>query len=677
MAVKLTIDIKLNSQSIANNTSNVTVNVNATWSSGSYNLNQKNGWVKIDGTQYNFTSDLNPNRKTSGVSTLYSKTVNISHASDGKKAFDCSALYNCNLPSATNVEAGVKDYALPTIPRKSTLSVGNGTLGKPQTLTVTEQASSFTHTITAKCGSASTTICTKSTSNSISFTPPLSWASQNTTGTSVSVTYTITTYNGSTSVGSNTYTKTCSIPASVKPSCSISVSDPTGTADTYEFAEQAYVEGVSKFKVVVTPTTSYGSPIASYKTTANGATYTTATFTTGTLSSSGMLTIKATVTDKRGRSGSAEIKVNVWEYSKPIISKLSVGRCSKVYDENGNDTGEYVANDIGDWAQVTCSASVTDVGDSQRCELCLYYKKASEASWTGPISLAYDDIAPTNKVYRFEAESGSSYDVKVVMEDVLGNTTSRTAVISTAFTLMHWGADGRSMGIGKVAELEDGLDIGLKTRFTGGISYIVLPPGANIGAQVIPGFYVGHNVSSNGYTDCPITSGTFTLEVKSAGPSGQLWQILTVCDKTISATYERFYYGSAWGDWVCTSDFGGKLLWQGVYYMSANQTVTLAEPVSFQNNGIVLVFSRYSSGTAQNYHFNHAFVHKAFVKLHPGVGNTFLMTTDGSFSVMATKYIYIHDDHIDGNAINEATGTGTSGVKYENNGFVLRYVIGV
>ena len=45
--------------------------------------------------------------------------------------------------------------------------------------------------------------------------------------------------------------------------------------------------------------------------------------------------------------------------------------------------------------------------------------------------------------------------------------------------------------------------------------------------------------------------------------------------------------------------------------------------------------------------------------------------------MMATKYIYISDTTITGTDDNATVGTGTSGVTYTNNRFVLRYVIGV
>lgn len=126
-------------------------------------------------------------------------------------------------------------------------------------------------------------------------------------------------------------------------------------------------------------------------------------------------------------------------------------------------------------------------------------------------------------------------------------------------------------------------------------------------------------------------------------------------------------------------EFSGsnKVLWSGTYYMTAGHTATLSEAVSKQANGIVLLFSRYSDGTAQNYHFQPHYVPKSQVSNHPGVGHSFLLTSDGTFNIMACKYLYVNDTSIAGNAVNNTTGTGTSGIKYTNNAYVLRYVIGV
>lgn len=660
MGVSISISsITQNSQSIANNTSNVTVKLTAKWTYGTYNhYGYANGYLIIDGTKYTFSNVIiNPNRTTSGSQTLITKTVDVKHGDDGTKTLSCSASFNTDLDS-TGILTTSATKTLTTIPRKSTLSVGNGTLGTAQTLTVTRKSSSFTHTITAKCGSASATVCTKSSNTSVSFTPPLTWASQNTTGISVSVAYTITTYTGNTNVGSNSYTKTCSIPASVKPSCTISVTDPTGYKDKYG----AYIKGYSKFKITVTPTMSYSSPIASYKVVANGSTYTKANSTTAVLKSSGTLSINATVTDKRGRtSTAATATASVLDYAKPKISKLSVGRCNA--DGTANDQGESV--------KVSYGYSISSLNNQNSSTCVLQYKKASDSEYITP-----SDFDASAGSYIFEADTGSSYDVLMTVTDNL-STTTKTTSVSTAFTIMHWKASGYGMAIGKISELDNVFDIGMQTRTLGGILHPVLEPNTDLNDVRTPNTYVGENVSTYNYGNCPLTSGTFTLEVVGMGAHDQVKQRLIACDKKTGRAWERIYYGSSWSEWVCVSDFDGRLLAEGAYYMSASQTVTLAEPVSKQRSGIVLVFSRYSSGVAQNYHFQTFFVPKYQISRHTGCGHTFMLTTDGTFGLFASKYLYINDTTIVGNDVNTAVGTGECGIKYTNNGFVLRYVIGV
>ena len=46
------------------------------------------------------------------------------------------------------------------------------------------------------------------------------------------------------------------------------------------------------------------------------------------------------------------------------------------------------------------------------------------------------------------------------------------------------------------------------------------------------------------------------------------------------------------------------------------------------------------------------------------------------FATIGTKYLYIYDNYIKGNAENDDSGT-TSGITYNNAQYVLRYVIGV
>ncbi len=120
-----------------------------------------------------------------------------------------------------------------------------------------------------------------------------------------------------------------------------------------------------------------------------------------------------------------------------------------------------------------------------------------------------------------------------------------------------------------------------------------------------------------------------------------------------------------------------KVLWEGASFMNGSQIAELSEPISKQPHGIVLVFSYYSSG-AQDYGWITHFVPKLWVQKHDGLGiSIFMMDSGAAFNVVGGKYLYIHDSEINGNSANEKTGTGSSGIKYQNNRYVLRYVIGV
>lgn len=121
---------------------------------------------------------------------------------------------------------------------------------------------------------------------------------------------------------------------------------------------------------------------------------------------------------------------------------------------------------------------------------------------------------------------------------------------------------------------------------------------------------------------------------------------------------------------------GGKVLWEGVYTMNDSQVINLASPISEQINGIVLVFSLYTSGAEQDVSINTFFVSKKEVELLPGAPHTFFMMINSGFSVIGSKYLYIDDSIITGHATNSTAGTNNN-MTFSNNRFVLRYVIGV
>lgn len=121
---------------------------------------------------------------------------------------------------------------------------------------------------------------------------------------------------------------------------------------------------------------------------------------------------------------------------------------------------------------------------------------------------------------------------------------------------------------------------------------------------------------------------------------------------------------------------GNKVLWSGASHMNGNQSITLNEAIGLQEKGIVLVFSLYRNGAAEDVSINSFFVSKHEVALLPGAPHTFMMNINAGFSGFGAKYLYIDQNTITGHETNTASGAN-SGVTYDNSKYVLRYVIGV
>ena len=119
-----------------------------------------------------------------------------------------------------------------------------------------------------------------------------------------------------------------------------------------------------------------------------------------------------------------------------------------------------------------------------------------------------------------------------------------------------------------------------------------------------------------------------------------------------------------------------ELIWSGAFFMRATQSIQIPKGVNAYSTGIMLVWSAYADGVAQDYNFHSFIVPKEVVSSHNGFGHNFFLATQW-FSSFADKYVYINENSLVGHEGNDASGTGASGVVYDNRAFVLREVWGV
>lgn len=157
---------------------------------------------------------------------------------------------------------------------------------------------------------------------------------------------------------------------------------------------------------------------------------------------------------------------------------------------------------------------------------------------------------------------------------------------------------------------------------------------------------------------------TFTEKMTAAEADIDSLEANKLDSATAEITYAKYHKQNVlWGDGMMRG-----------MPMTSSHTANLSEAVSAQPNGIVLVFCVYNGNDDTNYSWQSFFVPKQLVALSTE-GHTFTLSS-GKFTYVGTKYLYINDTSITGHADNILTGM-SNGIRYTNDKFVLRYVIGV
>ncbi|MFR8171327.1 MAG: DUF859 family phage minor structural protein [Marvinbryantia sp.] len=433
-------------KNISANTSTVTAKAYLVndWSLSIYGRSDNS--ITINGTAQIYES---PAVNGTGTHLLGTVTQTVNHNSDGTKSLTMSAVFYIRATlSGTYYESitASANITLDSIARASSVSTPNATMGSATAIAISRASSSFTHTLTYTFGTAAGTIATKTTSTSVSWTPPLSLASQIPKAVTGTCTVTCTTYNGSTKIGSKTCTLTLTVPASIKPTItSLTAARVDGAVPgTWGI----YVQTKSKATLTINGAAgSYGSTISSYSITGGGYTSTASSFTTGFLNTSGMVTFTATVTDSRGRvSAAATVSISVVAYSPPSFASYLSQRCLS----NGtvNDDGTYIRGLVS-YSYASCSSKNTITRAT-------YYKKASDTAWTNANAAFSSGTAFTFGGGNISTET--SYDIKYTLTDAF-TTIAIQDIVSTAAVVMDFKRGGKGVAVGKVSEKDNTFEV--------------------------------------------------------------------------------------------------------------------------------------------------------------------------------------------------------------------------
>lgn len=343
------------------------------------------------------------------------------------------------------------DGEIPTIPRATTptLSASSVACGSNITINLPRHSSSFTHRISYKIGGKDKGTITTNAGTSFAWTVPnLGSYMPNSTG--VWVVLRVETMSGSTVIGYKDIGFTATAPSSWVPTASISsIAEATANLAT-QFG--GYVQSKSTLRVKSAGSGSNGSSISSYVVTIQGRKYNGTDITSAAISASGTVPVTLTVTDSRGRTASKTQNVTVLAYSPPQITVSSVARTS----------------DEATTATCTYNFSIASVNSKNTKAFYIQYLNGS--TWT--------DITRMSDVYTKTGSvtSGAIFGVdattrvRFVAKDYFSEVVIEREVGPT-FTLMNFGAGGKSLAIGMLSANDGYFEVGLPFRLGGQQSY--------------------------------------------------------------------------------------------------------------------------------------------------------------------------------------------------------------
>lgn len=501
MAVSQSISLTQGTQSIENNTTQVTFKWTSTQSGDSYNGYTKTAYyyVSINGgaeTKYSVSYTL----PKSSTTTIVSKTFTVKHKDNGEGSISIRTWMD------TGISAGVvqksKSLSLTAIPRASTIdsvacntSYFNGTL----TYKYSPKSASFynrcnislnlngvlTHLKTIDIGQKSvaqqTGTVTLSTSElSIIYNKMPSI----TKGT---LRFTFRTYSDSgysSQVGSAPYKEiSLSIPTSVKPKLGTITLNPLDITTSDGTARDIFVQGKNKMRVYVdgsspgqggsiksyTFTALYGSTVLETKTITTTANSTYVDI--GPFSKVGDLKFRVSLTDSRSitvDNNGGEAVGTCYAYSTPSFTSFKAYRCDS--NGNSNDNGTNIKYSLGIKGEL--------VNSTNNYTVKIHYKKNTDNSYTIAKN-ALTNSTSTSATEKIQNSSGtvitfdasSTYLVYATLTDNYGSSVnSPVLTIFGASRILNIRSSGDGIAFGKMAEQDNLFESKWPAKFDNGLT---------------------------------------------------------------------------------------------------------------------------------------------------------------------------------------------------------------
>ena len=607
-----------------------------------------------------------------GTHKVWQRTVTVAHNADGNKSITIAAGGITGLSNLGNVRVS-GTAKLDTIPRASSISsISGNQIGGNITVNISRASNSFTHRVGYYDTDGKRRNEIQDATTSTTFSIPLDRCNLLPNSTSGVAKIVVDTYSGSTKIGSVSKTHTVYVPSSVVPTVnSFNIAEGITKVANVKLPANNFVQNMSRLDMTAGASGKYNSTIKDYTFSFNGQSQggmSGRQFNAG--NANGTYTAKVEVTDSRGRKASKSVSVTVHKYNSPSINNFKIYRV---------DQTTQVKADIN-----FTITNINSLGGSWSIQ------KLVGTTWTntntGTLTTTH---SATGLVVAGTYDVTKSQNFRVVLSDAFGTGATATASISTAKTLMDFNRD-EGIGIGKMHE-RGALDVGGQTYISGktyphggihfgGKSGLTVEGGGGFYNGILPagdmssGAYWHQTIFPMGIShwhknkDDPLTNppggingwgmmqvmknqngaGEFTV-IYYTQANGRIFRTGGNSSST-NLTWYEVHSGATPG---IHTNYTPPELYSGAIFMDKGQKVYPTKKLSQCRNGWALYWSDYTweTGTTNNWDWNITYIHKSALTAK-GFNGFHSVVGQANSKPAIVKYMYLRDDHLEGNAHN-------------------------
>lgn len=448
----INLEIRQQSQSIANNTSTVYYNLYIQGKGGygfwnKYHTGKTS--VVINGSTVHSQTGRDFDIRNGGIQQLASGTTTVKHNEDGSKSFSFSASLWSS--SATGSISG--NFTLSKIPRASSFFLQNtsGTnissiyAGNTVKIAINKKVSFFTHTIKLSYSGTGETVANKTISSSVN------WSNSTNVMTnymknlkSMNLTFTLETYDGNTRIGSSSKNLTLNVPSSAGPAInSVNVTEANQNKINI-IGSSPFYQLLSDLNVVTDASANYGASIKNINVSLGSITRTGSNVKLEDINLSGDQNIKVTVQDSRGFSASTTKTINLSPYNLPNISFFNAYR-TETNTKYASARIALTSTVIDNKNPLSVKVDVAEKDSNSWKNV--YSATVGNGKFNGTISLGggFDDY--------------KAYDVRLSIADKFKRHQAISSIPTTSQSLVI-GANKPVVGVGRVpTHIDKGLEV--------------------------------------------------------------------------------------------------------------------------------------------------------------------------------------------------------------------------